>query len=79
MTTGNILLMPFLDESESFCHGFECGKIWQLIEDGECIEKYLIHVANKEQIELMCRTFQLECGIEIVDDTWAYLTIKSII
>ena len=66
----NVLLMPFLDKSESFVHGFECGKIWQLIEEGDTIERYLIHVVNIEQIELMCKTFELKCEIDIVDDTW---------
>lgn len=75
----NILLMPFLDESESFVHGFECGKIWQLIEDGEVIENYLVHVANKDQIELMCKTFNLDNEFSIINEDWAYLTIQSII
>jgi hypothetical protein len=79
MKEGDVLLMPFLDESESFVHGFECGKIWQLIEEGESVENYLIHTVNQKQIELMCRTFGLDCGIEIIDDTWSCLTIKSIL
>jgi hypothetical protein len=78
MTNENVLLMPFFDESENFVYGFECGRIWQIIESGECLKKYLIHTENKKQIELMCRTFVLECEIEIYDETWAYLTIKSI-
>lgn len=75
----NVLLMPFFDESESFVHGFECGKIWQLIEDGESVEKYLIHTENKKQIELICSTFGLISNIEEYDETWSYLTIKSVL
>lgn len=79
MEDENVLLMPFFDESASFVHGFECGKLWNLIEEGECVNNHLIHCENIKQIELMCQTFGVECIIEIFDDTWAYLTIKSIL
>lgn len=74
----NTLLMPFLDASESFTHGFECGQVWQKINEGECFEKYLIHTTNSKQIEMICEKFGVECEIETHDETWSYLTIKSI-
>lgn len=77
MSNENILLMPFLDESESFVHGFECGKLWNLMEEGECVERQLIHSTNIKQIEMMADTFGIIADIEIIDGTWAYLTIKS--
>jgi hypothetical protein len=75
----NVLLMPFIDESESFANGFECGIIWNKIEEGETLNGHLIHVENIKQIEMICSSFGVDCGIEIVDDTWAYLTIKTIL
>lgn len=75
----NMLLMPFIDESPSFTNGFECGQVWQMIEEGETIERRLVHVENIEQIKLICRSFGVECGIDIADDTWCYLTVKSIL
>lgn len=74
----NVLIMPFLDKGESFTNGFECGQIWNKIEEGEVLEGYLIHTENIEQIKLICRTFGVECGIEICNEEWAYLTIKPI-
>lgn len=74
----NTLLMPFLDASETFTLGFECGQYWQQISEGETFERQLIHTKNIKQIELICRTFGVECGIEVVDETWSYLTVKSI-
>lgn len=74
----NTLLMPFLDESESFTNGFECGKIWQMVSEGETFENQLIHAENKEQIEMICRSFGVEFGIVEHDETWSYLTVKSI-
>lgn len=59
----NTLLMPFLDESESFTNGFECGQIWQRISEGETFEKQLIHTENKEQVEMICRSFGVDFGI----------------
>lgn len=76
---GNTLLMPFIDESESFTNGFECGQIWQRISEGETIERQIVHRENEKQIEFICRTFGVECGIDIIDDTWSYLTVKSIL
>lgn len=74
----NTLLMPFLDQSETYVLGFEAGQIWQLIEDGECLERKLIHIKNIEQMKLICETFGVQPEIETVNDTWAYLTVKSI-
>lgn len=74
----NTLLMPFLDESESFTNGFECGIIWNKIEEGEILDKHLIHCENIKQIEMICSSFGVDFGIEIVNDEWAYLTVKAI-
>jgi hypothetical protein len=75
----NTLLMPFIDESESFTNGFECGQIWQMISEGDIIGRHLVHRENIEQIELICRSFGVDFGIDIADDTWAYLTVKTIL
>ena len=76
---GGTLLMPFLDESETFCLGFECGQVWVKIEEGETLTGYLVHTKNIEQIKLICRSFGVECGIETVNEDWSYLTTKSVL
>jgi hypothetical protein len=73
------LLMPFIDESESFTNGFECGQIWQRISEGETIANQLIHWENAEQIKRICETFGLSCEITQWNETWAYLTVFSIL
>lgn len=75
----NTLLMPFLDASETFTLGLECGQVWVKIEEGETLSRYLIHTKNIEQIRLICRSFGIESGIEQVNDDWSYLTTKSIL
>lgn len=82
----NTLLMPFIDESESFTNGFECGQIWEKISQGETLEKYLCHDENEEQIKMICESFGVEYYFEqakekgkssIYSTGWSYLTIKS--
>lgn len=72
------LLMPFIDESETFTLGFECGQLWERIKEGECFERHPVHTKNVKQIELICRSFGADFGIEYVDDGWSYLTIKTL-
>lgn len=84
----NTLLMPFIDESESFTNGFECGQIWEKISQGERLEKYLCHNENEEQIKMICEGFGVEYYFEeakergkssIYSSGWMYLTIKSVL
>ena len=84
----NTLLMPFIDESESFTNGFECGQIWEKISQGETLEKYLCHSENEEQIKMICESFGVEYHFEearekgkssIYSTGWLYLTVKSCI
>lgn len=75
----NILLMPFIDESESFTKGFECGQLWEIIKAGNTLDKYLCHDSNTKQIEMMCDLFNCDYIIEKVSNDWIYLTIKSTI
>ena len=41
-------------------------------------ERYLFHVNNKEQIELMCKRFLYSYSIEVSteDNPWCYLTAE---
>lgn len=74
----NILVMPFVDESESFTNGWECGEIWAEMERGTSFDKKLIHTVNIKQINLMCEHFGYSHIIKEYDDTWAYLTASPI-
>jgi len=74
----NTLLMPFIDESESFTNGFECGQVWEKISEGDCFERHLIHTENINQIKMICDSFGVECLIDDYNETWSYLTTKNI-
>lgn len=72
-----LLLMPFLDESETFVLGFECGQTWQRVQDGETFEGTLIHTKNVEQIKMICNTFLCNYVIEKLCENWSVLNVKS--
>jgi hypothetical protein len=78
MSDRNTLLMPFLDKSENFTNGFECGIVWNKIEEGETLERHLIHEENIHQIEMICKSFGVEAEIEVTENGWAYLTLRSV-
>ena len=78
--------MPFIDESESFTNGFECGQIWEKISQGEMLEKYLCHSENEEQIKMICESFGVKYQFEdakekgkssIFSSGWLYLSVRS--
>jgi len=82
----NVLLMPFIDDSENFTNGFECGQIWEKISQGEILEKYLCHSENEEQIKMICESFGVKYSFEeakepgkssIYSSGWMYLSTKS--
>lgn len=75
----NTLLMPFIDSSESFTNGFECGQIWQRISEGESFDRQLVHLDNQKQIEMICESFGVGFTIESANEEWAYLTVSRIL
>lgn len=75
----NILLVPFIDESESFTNGFECGMIWELMSNNIFIEDKLIHNENLEQIKLIAEHFGYDYNLKDAEDgQWHYLSGKPI-
>lgn len=70
-------IIPFVDESESFTLGFECGQIYNELEQSKLITDRLIHLKNKEQIRLICAHFGKFSTIEPYCKEWGYLTIEN--
>lgn len=64
------LLMPFLDESESFCHGYECGKIMEQMKTKQVIYTS-IHEANIKQIEMIAELQNYYVEFKLIGDGWA--------
>lgn len=69
-----VMLIPFIDQSHSFVHGFECGTIWQMLVDRKEIKDKTIHTASIEQFEMMCEALKYKSVITTIDLTWSTLT-----
>lgn len=73
----NVLLMAFIDESESFVNGFETGQIWEQLKEGMSIEKRACHTSNQEQLKAMCEMFECNyCFEDSEVEGWFWLTVK---
>lgn len=69
------LVMKFLDGSESFCHGYECGLVDGEMRASKLLEMRTVHTANKQQIEMIANVnnYSVEWQ-ESSSPEWIYLT-----
>ena len=65
--------MPFIDGSQSFATGFQCGQIWERLNHGDKIESQYIHADAKDQIEMICKRFHALYKIEPIYEGWYVL------
>lgn len=73
-----VCLMPFLDASESFVNGWECGTIWDAMTRGEAFKGKVVHTANKDQLTMMADHHGYECSFEAIDETWISFTAQPV-
>lgn len=57
------ILLPFLDDSHSFVHGYECGMISQIMDHKEPIDR-TVHSANVEQLKMMADVYGYRINFE---------------
>lgn len=72
------LIMPFKDQSKSFTNGFECGQIWEKMENGVEFKMYPIHYENIKQIQMMADRFGYELEILDYNIDWSEMNGKKI-
>ena len=65
------LLMPFVDQSKSFTHGFECGQIWEWAKAGKPFDNYVFHSCNEYQVKRILKLYGYDYRIELIDDGWS--------
>jgi hypothetical protein len=70
------MVMEFIDPSPEFTNGFECGLIWQKLNDGNVLTGYTVHTENSAQIQMICDHFNVPCVIKPYksDSSWAELS-----
>lgn len=72
-------IMPFIDESPEFVHGFECGKIWEVLRMGDELTNHPVHTENSAQLQMICDYYKVECEIKVDGyiPEWSLLTTKT--
>lgn len=69
------LLLPFLDESESFVLGFEVGKMCCMCEAGDWPNRMMAHTKNVPQIELAAKRYHCDLFVDAsMDPEWCDVT-----
>lgn len=69
------LIMPFLDDSESFTNGFEVGQIWQAFKLGAPPENITVHTKNIDQFNLIAQYYKYDIiSIPTEYDEWTEIT-----
>jgi len=73
----NNLLMPFIGDNDNpvFVNGFECGMIWEQINNKKDIIGQPFHSDNIEQMHLICDYYNVEYYISPVDEEWSTLSV----
>lgn len=71
------LVMKFLDGSDSFCHGYECGLLDVHMSHGDLIETQAVHHVNKEQIQMIANRYNYAIEWQDTDfEEWVFLTAR---
>lgn len=75
----DLMVIDFIDDSINFVHGFECGLIWNKIENGIHLVGYMIHTENSAQVQGICDYFKVHCKIEVCKEPtgWSLLTTHN--
>ena len=71
------LQMPFLDESESFCFGFECGQIWEEMKGNKQVDR-MVHIENVRQVEMMCKRYLYTCEFTSLEDCQDWVKLNAV-
>jgi hypothetical protein len=67
-----VMVLPFDTDDEDFARGFECGRIWTLMEENPyALTGTIFHAVNAEMIMRMLEKKGLKYTVEFTDDaTW---------
>ena len=74
MKAGEQLLMPFIDGTKPFVHGFECGQIWEQAKNGNLFNDYPFHTTNESQVKMILELYSYQYTIERLDNPWCILS-----
>lgn len=68
------LVLPFIDQSPEFCHGFECGQQYARMCHGkDAAFTQTVHTENLGQITAAAKAAGWSTRFEPLDDVWSIL------
>jgi hypothetical protein len=63
------MVLPFDTDSEDFARGFECGRIWVLMEENPYkLTGLIFHAVNAEMVLRMIEKKGIDLTVEFTDD-----------
>ncbi len=66
------LVLPFIDQSPEFCHGFECGQQYARMQHGrDNAFSQTVHTENLGQLRSAAASVGWVARFEPLDDTWS--------
>jgi hypothetical protein len=70
------LILGFDSDAPEFCRGFEAGRLYEQMKDGEPFTQ-MIHASNTEMAMRICETSERSFTATQVDDEWTDLTVLA--
>jgi hypothetical protein len=70
------LILGFDSDDEEFCRGFEAGRLYEQMKDGEPFTQ-MIHASNTEMAMRICETAERGFKAESVDAEWTDLVVAG--
>lgn len=71
------LLLPFTDDSHSFCHGFEAGQVWSELTARRSVRRRVVHRANLDQFKGVARSLRLRFDwVETDSPEWIEVSFR---
>jgi hypothetical protein len=70
------LILGFDSDDEEFCRGFEAGRLYEQMKDGEPFTQ-MIHASNTEMAMRICETADRSFKAEQIDNEWTDLVVDG--
>lgn len=71
------LLISFPDQSASFVHGFEAGRIWALMKDGKAVITETVSHENADLFSQMAARCDYDLTLKDLGDDWMELRAEN--
>lgn len=72
------LILPFPDQSPSFCHGFEAGNVWTELKTKTFVDGRTVRVENTEVLKAIAAHYGYTATlVESEVEGWLYMSVEK--